>query len=1303
MSRIRGLSIDLTLNDASVTRSVSSIKDSFKDLQRSARVSLNNIKFDNSNLKSFKSNFDDLNKIYKNQEKNLNDLNKAYKKLEESGREGTQEGQRLRMEINKQANELNRMGDEVDEARSKLHQLYQQSSPFSKIGGTFQNMGSGLQSFGGQIQSIGTGLTQKITLPAFAAATAVGGLTAALGWKRLTGMDNARAKLKGMKYDAEEVETITADVQKGVRGGMMTMAEGVDTAAGALAAGIPQGKELQKYIKLVDAAAVGMNSSVTETSMIMNRVVGSGKLMTQELNMVEERMPGFSNTMAEHMGVSMEEFRKMVSAGQVSSEDFLTVMNDFAGGMADAHSKTFSGMVQNAKAWIGILGETMLQGAFEESKQSIKEFLDLLKSEQAQQYAKQLGVVISDVFGKLLTVVKDTVTWFINLDESKKKLIGTLTGVALAAGPLLTAFGGLILFFGKIISAIAPVFAGLGKLHGSFMAVKGGVLTFGAAFPKLASLIGVLSGPIGWIVGGIALLGTAFVTAYAKSETFRNFINNLRDKFIAFIPTIKSFSSQLYEKFMGMVIPAFNSVKKFGMEMFQKIKQFWKSDGEQTFLAFMNIVNLVKSAIEFAFPYIKKTIEVAMKLAFAVIKMVWENIKGVISGSLDIIMGLVRVFSGIFTGDFSKMWQGVKQIFSGAIKVIWNGFQLLFYGRIIKGVGSLVKIFSGSIKGLWTKVVGFFKGMYSGASRQVSNLFSKVMSIVRSLNSGFNRIVANMVASVLRFFRNLKSSGVSIVSNFKSTIQRLVTTLKTFFINSISRLKDGAIRGFSTLKSKATSLVSGLKDNTIKYLNKMVDGAKALPGRLGSAIKNGAHKAVSGIKSLGNKMAGSLGNVVNGVIKGLNSITSKIGISAKISEWTVPKFSRGTGQGSPTGKLTRNGKLAMDTIARVGDKGPGNGKGTRELVHYPNGQVGLYDNDATIYAPKGTTIFNNKETESLLNQIPKFSKGTGFSGTIKNLAGKAFDYISNPKALFNDLVSKVAAGLTNNLNGFMKNFAKGGFGAIKNHLLNWMKSRFSESSVGKKQKWMDYRITTPYSPHRDVPGYPTAFNGGRHFGIDYGTPVGVNITAPMAGKVTSQYNTGGGRVARLQSGKAAQYFMHMSSVKSGKVGIGDSLGRSGNTGAWTTGPHLHWQHEEPGSASVTNRNTKNPLKMVKKHLKGGFIKSQGLFELHPNEYVIPDPTQNPSEAMKIIALASKKLMGDSKQTKELPNVTTGDSAVVQKLTEQNGILIKMLEQLTGINAKEFGITDNDVGEANDRYTQRQSSKHRVMKGRVANV
>src|SRR5699024_9301389 len=154
----------------------------------------------------------------------------------------------------------------------------------------------------------------------------------------------------------------------------------------------------ERCVKLVAAPALGANRPVCETTMIFNRVQGSRKLMTQELNMVEEGMPGFSKAMADHLGVAPDKMREMVTAGEVSSEDFLTVMDGFAGGMAAAYSDSWRGMVANTKAYIGIIGENLLSGVFEKSKESIAEFIEFLKSPEVVAWAERMGQVIGTVF-----------------------------------------------------------------------------------------------------------------------------------------------------------------------------------------------------------------------------------------------------------------------------------------------------------------------------------------------------------------------------------------------------------------------------------------------------------------------------------------------------------------------------------------------------------------------------------------------------------------------------------------------------------------------------------------------------------------------------------------------------------------------------------------------------------------------------------------------------------------------------------------------------------------------------------------
>src|SRR5699024_8843890 len=139
----------------------------------------------------------------------------------------------------------------------------------------------------------------------------------------LVGMDNAQAKLKGLGVEGEQLEKVMKDVNAAVTGTTHTMADGADVAAGALAAGVKEGKDLERYISLVGDAATGANRTIADMAQIFNRVQGSGKMMTMELNQIEHGMPGFSQAMAKHLDVAPEKMREMVTDGKVSAADFL--------------------------------------------------------------------------------------------------------------------------------------------------------------------------------------------------------------------------------------------------------------------------------------------------------------------------------------------------------------------------------------------------------------------------------------------------------------------------------------------------------------------------------------------------------------------------------------------------------------------------------------------------------------------------------------------------------------------------------------------------------------------------------------------------------------------------------------------------------------------------------------------------------------------------------------------------------------------------------------------------------------------
>src|SRR5699024_658170 len=301
-----------------------------------------------------------------------------------------------------------------------------------------------------------------------------------------------------------------------------------------------------------------------------------------------------------------------------------------------------------------------------------------------------------------------------------------------------------------------------------------------------------------------------------------------------------------------------------------------------------------------------------------------------------------------------------------------------------------------------------------------------------------------------------------------------------------------------------------------------------LPGRIGEAIKNMAHKAVEGITSLGKSMGDKLESVVNGVIGGLNKVLSAIGVDE------IGTISINTGGGAATtgaaGLLrrfstgTRNGAISNDMLGMVNDRGPGNGRGgaTQELIQRDGELFAPRGKNAIVPLKKGDRIFNGAETQSLMSSgiIPRFSQGTGTEGgnsgqkkgllgTLKDVVSDVWSYISNPGKAFEAIMSAVTPDFSG-MTGFAGSFLKGGFnmltGGVKDFITKIFKENEGALGSGKGGKWMSYRMTTPYSPNAPVPGYPTSFNGGRHYGIDYGTPMGTPITATTGGKLSSFWN-----------------------------------------------------------------------------------------------------------------------------------------------------------------------------------------------------
>lgn len=1253
--RIKGLQIDLSMRDVNISKTLAGVKREFRALNSDLKLSSNNFKYGEKSAASYKSRMNDLDGAIKQGTANLDSLKNQYEEVARTQGANSAKAVRLRTEYNNQAIAVNKMRDEY----GRLNSYYKENfSIAGRLSNSFKSVGSNMQNVGQQAQNLGSSLTSKITKPALVAGTAMAGITAKLGFDRLVGLDTAKAKLEGLGYSTKEVGSITDQVTHAIQGGMTTMAEGTDVAAGALAAGVKQGKELEKYIKLVGDAAVGSNRPVSEMAMIFNRVQGQGKLMTQELNMIEEGMPGFSNAMAKHLGVSYDAFREMITNGEVSSKEFLEVMDDFAGGMAGAYSKSWKGMVQNSKAYIGQIGEAFLSSTFEQAKGGLHEFESMLKSPGAKEWAAKTGEQLGNTLASIGNGIKGLIDWWQNLDGSTQKTLG---GIVKWLGITLVTMGPVLTIFGKFVRTIGGMFSGLStlitfmirhnaaaKMSAVGQAVWNGVtatargiangyrlaiaalstsqtiqalktkiaaaattawtaVTKGAALATkgLGLAIRFMTGPVGIVITAIGLLVAGLIHLWKTNSSFRNSVitawTAIKNAAVAIFGFIKTHIVAIWNVIKASTITVWNGIKTVAVATWNEIK-----------LAILHPIRTLKTILSTIWNAMKNS---AIKIWTALKNGVIAIIKAYVAQVKFNINLIKRIVVTIFNAikSFSiKVWTALKNGVLGIVRALRKGV-LSVFNALKKGVSVIFNAVKNATVRIWTaiknSVVNKAKALWSGVKNTWNALKKGTIGIFKAVGSFMSTK-----------WNSIKNGTVNKAKALWSGVKGAWGSLKKGTHNTMTAVGGFMSKKWNGIKNTTVSIVNSMKSKVMGTMNKMRDGIKTVTGK---------------IRNLFGGMVKDVKKGLNKLISGVNWVADKLGMDK------LPSIKLSTGTNASK-KYVSHGKINRDTFATVGDKGRGNGpSGFRhEMIEYPNGKTTITPNrDTTTFLPKGSKVYNGTQTHAMLSQMPRFSIGSAIKekaeymlengkkavkstvGKGKDLGGNAvdqvkkvgsevavkakkvgsavisgigdvFDYIGHPGKLVNKIFDKV---------GFNFNFLKdaplpfdlmqGAYKKLKSGVKSLFDEWLNDAGGGDGSSFTKFPITTGYYPNGGAPGY--SFGGGHHYGIDFGAPYGTTINATNSGQLGELHNFGGGLVARLLTGQFTLFFMHLSKIlKHGKVQAGEPIAKTGNSGNWTTGPHLHFQVEKGRHNDITNQNTVNPLKWLKGH-GGGKVGGSG--------------------------------------------------------------------------------------------------------------
>ena len=241
-----------------------------------------------------------------------------------------------------------------------------------------------------------------------------------------------------------------------------------------------------------------------------------------------------------------------------------------------------------------------------------------------------------------------------------QNFLGMFAGLAALAG-------GLALAFGPIAAGIALVVGGLAML---VVGIKD-VIENGFNLENTLTIItGLLAAGLGislltgsWIpmlIAGIAAILVALVSFTGHGEELINGLKNVVDGFGKFFKGVLTGDMKL----------ACEGIK----QIWEGLKQTWNA-----------IINSIKDAWNMFIAWLQSKSPVLAAYFQTVGKLVSDLYNSV----KDILKGVVDFVAGVFTGDWTKAWEGVKEIFKG----VWNGIVSIVEAAInfvISGVNLLI-------------------------------------------------------------------------------------------------------------------------------------------------------------------------------------------------------------------------------------------------------------------------------------------------------------------------------------------------------------------------------------------------------------------------------------------------------------------------------------------------------------------------------------------------------------------------------------------------------------------------------------
>jgi TP901 family phage tail tape measure protein len=379
---------------------------------------------------------------------------------------------------------------------------------------------------------------------------------------------------------------------------------------------------------------------------------------------------------------------------------------------------------------------------------------------------------------------------------------------------------------------------------------------------------------------------------------------------------------------IGIIIAHFETLKDIVLTVFNFIVDNWKTLAAIVFLPLLGpigliigalklfgaswsdiwngIVGLVKGAMDILTPFWDV---VAGTFILPILKEAWTQVKETISGVLSIISGLIDIFVGVFTGNWSEAWQGLKDVVSGVWRVILavvrgafgqilalfrTGLKLipLLWNLAWKALTAVVGFVWNTIVTIVTNAFSLLIGLLSSGAQLVGGLIISAFDALVTFIGELPRLLGFAIGFLLGFLISLPQRiaeflaqvipilvewGVEMAGKALQIGLDIVTAIGNFLLTLPGKMADWLTAAIKSIQDFVSAAVPKAIEFGSNFVNFIISFISQLPGKLGQFL-------LTTLSNIGNFISDAIGKAAhfgqdffNWIVNSITGLPGKVG------------------------------------------------------------------------------------------------------------------------------------------------------------------------------------------------------------------------------------------------------------------------------------------------------------------------------------------------------------------------------------------------------------------------------------------